>query len=88
MKKLCTIMLILLFSIGILLAQADNKKMPDLQSLDCMTCHTCEKPTAKDPCLSDCPRFGLMTVHHSPDEAPDVIVLDILTNLCACDVFS
>jgi len=50
----------------------DHKKF----DFDCQTCHLCEKPTKKNPCLSECPRFDLITVHHLPEEGPDIVVMD------------
>ncbi len=46
---------------------------------DCRTCHSCDKPTKKDPCLRECPRAALITIHHSPEEGPGRIVMDEFT---------
>ena len=43
---------------------------------DCRTCHICDQPTKKDPCLRACPRAELITIHHSPEEGPVRIVMD------------
>jgi hypothetical protein len=43
---------------------------------DCRTCHICDRPTKKDPCLRTCPRAELITIHHSPEEGPGRIVMD------------
>lgn len=59
----------------------------DKEKIDCKSCHDCEYPTRKDPCLSVCPRTDV-SVYHSPDEAPDVIVLDNLSNRYGPVVFT
>jgi len=48
----------------------------------CRACHTCDNPTAADPCLSVCPRLSeTRTIgNHSVAEAPGLIVLNKLVN--------
>lgn len=65
-----------------------SKKSHSTQNLNCKTCHDCEYPTKEDPCLKYCPREGLITVHHSPDECPEVIPLDDISNRFGPVVFS
>lgn len=48
-------------------------------SSPCTTCHSCEVPTKANPCLKACPRATMITVHHSPEEAPNVLELNSLT---------
>jgi hypothetical protein len=43
---------------------------------DCRTCHACDKPTKKDPCLKECPRAELITIHHTAEEGPGQILMD------------
>ena len=58
------------------LAQKLEKTKTSDFVFDCRTCHICEKPTKKNPCLRECPRAELITIHHSPEEGPDRIVMD------------
>lgn len=46
------------------------------QQLDCKSCHVCEYPTKDDPCLIACPRTGMVSVHHTPEEAPESFVMN------------
>src|SRR5512133_3327132 len=57
------------------------------ENINCKECHACEYPTHQDPCLVACPRTDV-SVYHSPDEAPDVIDLNNLTNRYGSVVFS
>ncbi len=48
----------------------------------CETCHSCEKPTREDPCLTICPRYGgHLQGEHKVDEGPDIVIMDQLVNL-------
>lgn len=49
---------------------------------DCMRCHTCEKPTARDVCLKPCYRHTARSQSsgHDLSEAPDSILLDELAS--------
>ncbi|MCX7736631.1 MAG: cytochrome c family protein [Candidatus Kapabacteria bacterium] len=58
------------------------------QPINCKTCHSCEYPTKNDPCLKYCPREGMMTVHHSPDESPEIIIMDEMSTRFGAVVFS
>ncbi len=55
---------------------AQGVKHPITKSINCKTCHTCEYPTTKDPCLADCPRENLITIRHSAQSGPEFIKLD------------
>lgn len=68
-------------------AQEKKQHETGQQPLDCKICHTCEKPTVRNPCLHQCPRFD-MTIHHSSQDAPEVIVIDILSSLYVPVIFS
>lgn len=80
---------VLLFTL-VLSAQAQNVKNKVVhQTLDeCKKCHLCETPTKKNPCLRTCPRNSMIPVHYSADEGPDVIIMDILTDMYVPVVFS
>jgi len=49
----------------------------------CLVCHKCEVPTKVNPCLKECPRGQMVTVHHSADAAPEKIVLNRLVSSAA-----
>ena len=56
-------------------------------NVDCKQCHDCEYPTKKDPCLKMCPRVET-SVYHSPDEGPNVVVMDEMSKRYGPVVFS
>lgn len=58
------------------------------QNLNCKSCHTCEYPTKVDPCLTECPREYLMASYHPPKDGPEVIVIDVMTDIYSGVVFS
>ncbi len=62
----------------------DNHANSDLE---CITCHACLYPTAEDPCLKDCPREQI-SIHHNPEEGPDVIQIAKLSERYGPVVFS
>ncbi len=84
---------ILAFSASILLATfsySQNKipKNHSLANLTCKTCHSCEVPTKKNPCLIPCPRADMITINQSPEQAPEIEVLKELSNQYLPVVFS
>ncbi|MEW6050112.1 MAG: cytochrome c3 family protein [Candidatus Zixiibacteriota bacterium] len=50
--------------------------------MNCLQCHTCEVPTAKDKCLKACPSLSMthVTAAHQLSEAPDSMLLDELAS--------
>ncbi|HPF71624.1 MAG TPA: cytochrome c3 family protein [Candidatus Krumholzibacteria bacterium] len=55
----------------------------------CIQCHTCDRPTAEEPCLAPCPRHGgHFYGQHDPGEGPDVVVIDQLASLYRPVVFA
>jgi hypothetical protein len=68
--------------------QKSIKKPHQMQGLNCKTCHNCEYPTKEDPCIEFCPREGMVSVHHSPSESPDIITLDSMSVRFGAVVFS
>ncbi len=50
--------------------------------LNCSECHLCKNPTAAKPCLKICPSFERknLTVLHSIDESPKILIIDTLAN--------
>jgi len=76
MKKIIGIFCVIIFAVNITFAQQAKNEDHEKFVFDCSTCHICEKPTKKNPCLKECPRFELITIHHSPEEGPEVIIMD------------
>src|SRR5690606_25262379 len=64
------------------LAFAQDKKIKThtQQQVNCKTCHTCDVPTKQNPCLVECPRTEMVTVHQPADQSPDIIKIDQLKN--------
>ncbi len=57
--------------------------------INCKECHSCDKPTAKNPCLLICPDFtgkGI-TLKHSADKTPETIKIDVLSEKYEAAVF-
>ncbi len=46
------------------------------EKLDCRSCHLCEYPTKDDPCLIACPRIGMVSINHTPDEGPESVIMN------------
>ena len=86
---------ILLFCTAFVFAQSrSNSKLStdfnnhSLQQINCKTCHSCDVPTRQDPCLNPCPRDLMITVNQSPEEGPETVKLDELSNKYMPVVFS
>jgi hypothetical protein len=59
-----------------------------LQQIDCKTCHSCDVPTKQNPCLNPCPRDFMITVNQTPEEGPETVKLDNLSNKYMPVIFS
>ncbi len=70
-----------------LFGQAKVSKNHPLTGLTCKTCHSCNVPTSKDPCLNACPRAEMTTVNQTPAQSPEVEVMKELSNRYAPVVF-
>ncbi len=57
-------------------------------ALNCKSCHVSEYPTKNDPGLFNCPRGGMVSVYHSPQEGPQTVVIDEMSENYAGVVFS
>ncbi|HMW34439.1 MAG TPA: cytochrome c3 family protein [bacterium] len=79
--------LILMFWTVMVFGQKNNP-LHNKTNLPCKTCHTCEFPTIKDPCLIDCPRENLITIRASVYSAPEFIQLNRLSDRYAGVRFS
>ena len=86
MKKI----FLFILTIFITVASGQNKISANhsLMNLTCKTCHSCDVPTKKDPCLIPCPRADMITVNQTPSQAPEVEVLKELSNKYLPVVFS
>ncbi len=80
MKKLFFFILLVVAVSGRILAQQSVVKSHTKLNLSCKTCHTCEVPTKDEPCLVLCPREKIATVYQAPEETPELIVMDQLTD--------
>jgi len=54
---------------------------PVVPDASCGECHSCVRPTTEAPCLRPCPRFSKIVAVHSPEEGPEVAILDQLEDL-------
>ncbi|TFH01687.1 MAG: hypothetical protein E4H13_04200 [Calditrichales bacterium] len=89
MKKLWIYPGLMLFLLVAAVFAQDTKARPHPDGIpDCRTCHICEKPTAANPCLRECPRYESLTITHTAADAPGVIVLDELSQMYVPVVFS
>lgn len=79
MKKFILVFSILIFTI-IINAQQEQTKDHSKLNLNCKTCHTCDVPTKSEPCLVMCPREKMVTVYQKPEQTPELIVIDQLSN--------
>jgi len=54
----------------------------EMPKVDCTQCHSCQTPTAENPCLEMCPRVSQVNVsgRHDVSEAPKILVLNSLVN--------
>ena len=58
------------------------------KALNCKFCHASEYPTKKDPGLKECWRKNMVTVYHSPEEGPEVVVINEMSDNYNGVVFS
>ena len=79
MKKLYLLFLTALLLINLNAQQSPGKDHAKL-NISCKTCHTCDVPTRQDPCLVMCPRDKISTVYQKPEETPELITIDLLSD--------
>lgn len=77
MKAIICSILVLFISVNTE-SQTRLPKNHSAQSLTCKTCHSCDVPTKKDPCLIPCPRNEMITVYQTAGDAPAVITIRTL----------
>ncbi len=86
MKKII-IILTAVFCVS-LSAQTKINKNHSKQLVDCKSCHACDLPTKQNPCLLDCPRMELITVHQKATDSPEVIIIKEIESQYNPAVFS
>lgn len=79
MKKIISLLLVLFITITIKAQQSPGKDHSKLK-VDCSTCHICDVPTKSDPCLIQCPREKITTVYQKPEQTPELITIDQLSD--------
>ena len=79
MKKIILFTISLIF-IGSIHAQQSPGKDHSKLNISCKTCHSCDVPTKSDPCLVICPREKIVTVYQKPEQTPELIVIDQITD--------
>jgi hypothetical protein len=90
MKSLvCTLILSLLAAFAAAEEEATQPEQPaGTQTLDCSTCHVSGEPTAENAELLSCPRPDAEPeAEHHQSEAPDVFILDKLSDIYVPVVF-
>lgn len=87
MKNLFIVLFIWIFSVGLIAQQLPGKNHSTL-NINCKSCHVCEVPTKDDPCLVACPREKYITVFQKPEQTPEVIVIDQLSDRYGAVYFS
>lgn len=68
-------------SVGALQSGSTGSTPMQIQrKIDCKECHTCDVPTAKEPCLKQCPTLTMThrKSSHALIEAPDSLLIDEL----------
>jgi hypothetical protein len=58
----------------------DNPSLRVSQKLNCKSCHSSEYPTKGDPGLLGCPRSDMISVYHSPEEGPETVTIDEMSD--------
>lgn len=79
MKRIICLLIVIFFTITITPQQSPGKNHSK-QNIQCGTCHTCDVPTKSDPCLILCPREKIVTVYQKPEETPELIVIDQISD--------
>ncbi|HMQ80904.1 MAG TPA: cytochrome c3 family protein [Ignavibacteria bacterium] len=58
----------------------DNSLLRVTQKLNCKSCHESEYPTKDYPGLLSCPRSDMISVYHSPEEGPEFVKIDEMSD--------
>ncbi len=81
------IIVIIGFFTSVTLSQNKINKNHLPVGLTCKTCHSCEVPTRRDPCLNSCPRTEMTTINQTPEESPEIEILKELSKQYSPVVF-
>jgi hypothetical protein len=87
MKKILAVIFLLFFTVGTYAQQSPGKNH-SRSNIDCKTCHTCDVPTKNEPCLVTCPREKIVTVYQKPEQTPELIVIDQISDRYGSVYFS
>lgn len=79
MKRIICLLIVIIVTFTITPQQSPGKNHSK-QNIQCSTCHTCDVPTKSDPCLILCPREKIVTVYQKPEETPELIVIDQISD--------
>lgn len=79
MKNIFTLLFIIILTVSIAAQKSPGKDHSKL-NIDCKTCHVCPVPTKDDPCLVLCPRERIATVYQKPEETPELITINQLSD--------
>ena len=90
MKKQLKILLSVFVGITFCFAQTNPAQHHANFALDCQECHVCKKPTFEEPCLKLFPEFKRtgITMHHTADEAPELLKIDVMSNIYEASIFT
>lgn len=58
----------------------NNSLLRVTQKLNCKSCHESEYPTKDYPGLLGCPRSDMISVYHSPEEGPDFVLINEMSD--------
>ena len=89
MRTLIHILLMMIFSSGLTSGQSAQLHHSKAD-IYCKECHSCEKPTERDPCLICCPDFTRkgVTTRHPVEMAPEIVIIDVIADAYEASVFS
>ena len=79
MKKIFAILFVIFFTVIINAQQSPGKDHSKL-NISCKSCHTCEVPTKNDPCLVPCPREKIVNVYQKPEQTPELITINQISD--------
>ncbi len=84
------LLVIVIISSTSLWSQSKIQKYHYQMPLNCSECHSCDKPTHKDPCLIVCPDFKRegLTLQNTAEEAPELITIDKLARVYEPSIFT
>jgi len=78
----------LLVVVASVIGQRSEPVTETLPAGTCSDCHICFTPNKKDPCLRSCPRLSRTAIAHSPEEGPEVVILNQLEDLFEPVIFA